>query len=141
MYVGISAYSSILVLIGRICALGIVVAIIFVGPFFMEMKIFPAGMAFLLVAISILACLVVVDASDFPFDVLTIEMMYYILLLNHAAGVFFRFSLQASLLITIPWIILSLAYSIDNFSVIGNALFIGVFVIINLYTTYTKEKH
>ena len=96
-------------------------------------------MAILIVCCSVLACLFVVDTSDFPFDVLTIEMMYYILLLNHATGVFLRHSVQASLLIIIPWIILSLVFNIDTFSVIGNALFIAVFVIINLYTTYKKE--
>ena len=141
MYVGISSYSSILVLIARICALVILVGIIIIGPFFMEQKAFPIAMAILIVCCSVLACLFVVDTSDFPFDVLTIEMMYYILLLNHATGVFLRHSVQASLLIIIPWIILSLVFNIDTFSVIGNALFIAVFVIINLYTTYKKEQH
>ena len=95
MYVGIELYSSLLVLVARICALLILVGIIIVAPFFLEQRRFPVAMAFLIICISVLACLFVVDRSKFPFDVLTIEMMYYILLLNHATGVYLRHSVQA----------------------------------------------
>lgn len=141
MYIGIDEYSSLLVLIARICSLIVLIGIILIVRRFLEYKAFPIAMSVLVVCMSVLACLVIVDVSDFPFDVITIEIMYYILLLNHATGVFLRHSIQASLLIMIPWAVLSFVFSVDVFLVIGNALFIVVFVIINLYTTYTKEKY
>jgi hypothetical protein len=141
MYFITENFSSLAVVLTRVAIIIVLTAVLLVVSHLFQKQIFPIVMSAAIVVVSLLALTVMIELRDFPFDLITIEMNYFILLLNHATGVFLRYSVIACVMISIPWAIVTALFASDGFVAIGNGMFILVFIIINLYTTYTKERH
>ena len=70
-----------------------------------------------------------------------IELFYNLLMIIHISGVFFVYALIAIVAIMISWLTISFIYVTDYVSLVGNVIFMIIFVIINIMALFTREKH
>ncbi|OMJ73757.1 hypothetical protein SteCoe_27502 [Stentor coeruleus] len=97
----------------------------------------------------IISCLVLMTAIvmlqihtniNFPADIIGLEIMYIIVILNHASAASLTMVIFVNICIFIPWIGLAI-HTIDQSLHLTNALLVAGFSIINFKAIYTQEKN
>ncbi|OMJ78300.1 hypothetical protein SteCoe_21934 [Stentor coeruleus] len=76
----------------------------------------------------------------FPADIIGLEIMYIIIILNHASAASFPMVIFVNIFIFIPWIALAINTN-DQSLHLTNALLVAGFSIINFKAIYTQERN
>lgn len=93
------------------------------------------------VVIAIFGMFNMIYGSGISSDLLMIELFYNLLMIVHMSGIFFRYAAISIFAIIVPWTILTALYISEIFIIVGNVIYIIVFLAINTLALYYREQH
>jgi len=128
------------ILAARLAAFFILVTIFSFLKFINIKSFYMPLMSVAFVVVAIFGMFNIIFDSDLPDDILTIEVFYNLLMITHISGVFLNYATISLALILIPWLIVASLLE-DAFVVLGHAIFLVVFIIINFIALYNRESH
>ncbi|CAG9315347.1 unnamed protein product [Blepharisma stoltei] len=137
-YYYVSNLTDGLIVIFRIAEVGCLAILLVFHKFIHWLRIYP------LFTLSVLALMLIIDlfyliySNDVPNDYVALELLYIILILNHASNMPVSIIIWADIMIFIPWLIFAFLDSGTTLIAANSVIIIG-FIIINLYAAYSRE--
>jgi len=140
MLIGVSSYGTIGGVISKVVSIVIMMTLLWAAKKYHDTQCWPLMVGICILATSVISMLNTIQGSELPADLRTTETIYCILLMSIISGLFFKNVIVGNILIFVPWIGIMIIFEDDIVSVLSSALFVIVFILLNIITVYYREK-